>query len=358
MAAVISATHQQAIDAKSGAKAGAKLRRREAEEATNALEAAIAADKSSTPTKWTYQYRADGELRTATVWERGRSNVSGHELLSMCREAARLAAGRLKARHGIPSLSEDERDELCAELACRLIGDDGRPPARELLTRSYLCKRAEGIVLDDPDRQRQDAGADGGDVVAMAAAAVQDAETTARKVGRDGADPMLNPGTGTEPESLTVAADCVGLTPKARRAASYLMGGGVVRGDWSEAWQTTPGYAATRIVPEGAEYLRQLDPERAASFKDALLEASQPDELDQEARAMLARERGERGSVIRHRSLKPWRDRIGPGDRIGSIGPVVPERVPAVRSNKSIIVRSKRTRARRAVVGGWEAPSR
>lgn len=304
------------------------------------------------PTTWSYSYHADGVPHVASVREDARRHVSGAELLSLCREAAFLAARRLKGKHGIPALETEEIADLASELATLLLEDAAMlaakaapltddvdaptataMPRRERLTRAYLVKRAQGIVLNDPARKRTEAGADM-DPAELAAHAEGEAEARSRS-GRDGADRMLEPGTGSEWPSSAAAAEAVGLTLTARRAAAYLIGGGKVRGDWSLTWNVTEGMAATKIVPTGTAQLKDKLSDRA--IRQVYLDAAAPhweaDDADHRDRALREQMRGggAAGDVSRARAAMTgkhaWRDRIAVGDRQGTIGPAVPDYV-------------------------------
>jgi hypothetical protein len=258
MPAVKSATRKAEQAAKDGAAAGAKMRDRELDEAASQHEAIRLAEVTGRAATWTRSYRVGSEQRTITMRETARREADAATLLRLTGEAVRLAAGRLRGRHGIPELSFDEQADLRSTLVTKLLADagPGRLPDRAKLTRAYLVKRAEGLVLNDPDRQHTDASEDGMSPEDIAAAA----EGKARD-RHDRHDPMLNRGVdGTWPE---IEAGCAALaeqgeplSEKAVRCAAYLVAGGSVRDDWSIAWGTSEGYAATRLVPEGAARLR------------------------------------------------------------------------------------------------------
>lgn len=335
-------SQQHAANAKAGASAGAKQRRRERGEQDAAITATLAAEHKGRGV-WTYTYRANGEARIGTVVEHARREADARTLLGACNEAARLAAGRLRSRHGIPPLSTDERADLAAELAARLISEagPGRLPARDRLTRSYLVTRAAGIVLDDPDRRADGEMPD--DPAAMLAAS----EASARDK-HAAPDPMLNPGVdGTWPEIRIGCAACE-LPAKPSRAAAYIVAGGNVAGDWAANWNTSDGYAKTRIVPEGTATLRDLlaDPDQAADLAGAIAAARLPDRLD--------RREIRRASIERGLAARPERPRAVP-ERRWRDEPDEPAPV-TVRMDRRIIVSSDRTRAKMAKRGGWTTP--
>lgn len=370
-----SATRQEAESARAGIKAGAKARRRERTQEDAAIGATLTAEKSGRG-RWTYTYRADGESRTGTVVENARREVAAAELLRMAREAARLAAARLRSRHGIPALSGEEVSDLASDLVVKLLGEAAPHPlpARERLTKSYLVTRCEGLVLNDParraDQELPDADQSPADLAAQA-------ESQARAKGSR-RDPMLTlPGERIErmrqgrKEAAIVPADLDPVNPslraglaaselpsKASRAAAYLVHGGTVADDWSRIWGTTDGYAKTRIVPEGCALLRELPAAELADLAAAIATAAAPDRLDRRERARAQVAAGLRPSPDRARAVKPWRDRTDAGDRAGRIGPAVPTYRVTTRTDKRIIVSSDRTRAKMAKRNGWTEPSR
>lgn len=356
-------------DALAGAKAGAKARRRESAENEDHLAAVLQVEKSGRAATWTRTFRAgtneDGtpDRRQVTMRETARREVGGAELLRLVNEAVRLAAGRLRARHGIPELSPDEKLDLSSELVTRLLADHkGELPARDKLTKSYLVQRAAGIVLDDPERANIDAD---GEVTPESIAA--DAESMERAKS-SAHDPMLNQGIdGTWPE---VAAACATahISDKAARAAAYLVAGGTVREDWALTWQVSPTYAAVRVVPEGTAKLREL----LSALRDSPLymliqsetEGSR-DDLDAAAALRREIERGLATAQRPARKVMAWRERYAPGDQAGRLARdktgrelAVPESPVESRTDKRIIVRSDRTRAKAAQRGGWTASPR
>lgn len=353
---MISATQAEAKAAKDGAKAGAQQREREQDEAAAQHEAVRLAEVTGRSATWTRTYRAgtteDGksDRRTVTMREDARREVDGKELLSLTGEAIRLAAARLHGRHGIPELGADERADLRSALITKLLGDckPGHLPPRDKLTRAYLVKRAEGMVLNDPDRQHTDATEDGMSPEDIAAAS----EARARD-RHDRHDPMLAKGVdGTWPE---VTAACAALadegqpiTQKAARTAAYLIAGGTVRGDWSETWGTSEGYAATRLVPEGAAHLRDLLSSLTQSPLYLAIERATTEDRDdldhmEAARRWLASGLSE--SPDRPRSLieRRWRTELHPDEH----APV------KSRTDRRIIITSDRTRAVAADRNGW-----
>lgn len=358
---MISATKAEAQAAKDGARAGAQQRDRELDEAAAQHEAVRLAEVTGRGATWTRTYRAgtteDGksDRRTVVMRETARREIDGAALLALTGEAVRLAAGRLRGRHGIPELSADERADLRSALVTKLLDDagPGHLPQRDKLTRAYLVKRAEGLVLNDPDRQRTDASDDGMTPEDIAAAS----EARARD-RHDRHDPMLNRGVdGTWPE---VSAACAALeeegqaiSQKAARTAAYMIAGGSVRDDWSRAWGTSEGYAATRLVPEGAAQLRDhLSALDESPLYLALQEATQQDRdaLDhlEAARRWLASGLSEAPERPRSLIERRWRTELPPELH----APVT------TRTDRRIIITSDRSRAVAAKRGGWtERPS-
>lgn len=357
-AAIQSATRKAEQAAKDGAKAGAQMRDRELDEAAAQHEAVRLAEVTGRSATWTRSYRAgtteDGksDRRTVIMRETARREADAATLLRLTGEAVRLAAGRLRGRHGIPELSHDEKADLRSALVAKLLEDagPGRLPDRKKLTRAYLVKRAEGLVLNDPDRQHTDASEDGMSPEDIAAAA----EGKARD-RHDRHDPMLNRGVdGTWPE---VEAGCAALaeqgeplTEKAARCAAYLVAGGSVRDDWSIAWGTTEGYAATRLVPEGAARLRDA---LAALDQSPLYLAIQEagtkdrDALDhaEAARRWLASGMTEAPRKPRAVIERRWRTELPPELH----APVV------TRTDMRLIRSSDRSRTVAAAQAGWTA---
>ncbi len=352
----ISATKAEQKAAADGARAGAQMRDRELDEAAAQHEAVRLAEVTGQAATWTRSYRAgtteDGksDRRTVTMRETARREADAKTLLSLTGEAVRLAAARLRGRHGIPELSHDEKADLRSTLVAKLLDDagPGRLPAREKLTRAYLVKRAEGMVLNDPDRQHTDASEDGMTPEDIAAAA----ESKARD-RHDRHDPMLNRGVdGTWPE---IEAGCAALaetgeaiTQKAARTAAYLVAGGSVRGDWSLAWGTSEGYAATRLVPEGAAHLRDaLSALTDSPLYLAIAQATTEDRDDldhmEAARRWLASGMTEAPRKPRAVIERRWRTELPPELH----APVV------TRTDKRIVVSSDRTRAVAANRNGW-----
>jgi 2-hydroxychromene-2-carboxylate isomerase len=345
----------EAENAKAGAKAGAKARRREAEEAAAQSAAVLQVAADGRSATWTHSYRVGGEIRESLIRETGRVTVEPRELLAMVGEACRLAGDRLASRRNIPTLSHDERQDLRSELVARLLTDHGgEMPRRDRLSRSYLVKRAEGIVMDDPERANIDAASEGIDPEAIAAAA----EGKARD-RHDSHDPMLNRGVdGSWPEVEVGAAiyqreTGEAISQRAQRTAEYLIGGGTVRGDWSEVWQTSEGYAATRLVPEGAAQLRDhlssLDQSPLYLAVKAAGEADR-DDLDRLDAARRAIESGLTEAPRKPRSVpeRRWRADLPPELHAEVV----------TRTDRRIIIRSERTRKLAAAANGWTASTK
>lgn len=347
--AVESAIKAEAKAAKAGARAGAKARARESSENESAIVAAVRASKTGKATTWSYGYRAgtneDGtaDHREVTVWERGRRDLQATELLSRTNEAARLAAAQIAKRHGVPMPGWDEITDLAMELCTRLLAESphGTLPRRDRLTRTYLVERAVGILMNDPNRRAAD-GVPDGDV--DAADLLGAADTAARAKGSRRDDMLTVPGEvitrkrhgkaetayvpmSMDPVNPSLRAGLMAceLTAKPSRAAAYLIHGGTVADDWSLIWDVSPGYAKTRTVPEGVNALRTMTTQEWADLAAAIATAAAPDRLDRREAKRRDLERGLCPPSDRHRSLKPWRDRLMPGDRIGTRGAAVPE---------------------------------
>jgi len=349
-----------------GAKAGAKARRRESEENSDHLAAVLQVEQTGRAATWTRTYRAgtneDGspDRRQITMRETARREVGGAELLRLVGEAVRLAAGRLRARHGIPELSPDEKLDLTSELVTRLLADhNGDLPARDKLTKSYLVTRAAGIVLDDPERANVDAD---GEVTPESIAAEAESMERAKSSAHD---PMLNPGIdGTWPE-VAAACTAAGLSDRASRAAAYLTAGGTVREDWALTWQVSPTYAAVRVVPEGTAKLRELlSALRESPLYLYMASATEASRDGEDAAAALRREieRGMAASQRPARTVKAWRERYAPGDQAGRLARdktgrelAVPESPVTTRTDRRIIIRSDRTREKASRDHGWTA---
>lgn len=353
-AAVKAASSIEAENAKAGAKAGAKARRREAEEAAAQSAAVLKVAADGRSATWTHSYRVGGEIRESLIRETGRVTVEPKELLAMVGEACRLAGDRLANRRNLPSLSHDERMDLRSELVARLLTEhDGEMPRRERLSRAYLVKRAEGIVMDDPERANNDAASEGIDPEAIAA----QAEGKARD-RHDAHDPMLNRGVdGSWPEIVAACAaladEGAAITQKAARVAAYMVGGGTVRGDWSLTWDTSPGYAATRLVPEGAAQLRDHLKPLDESPLYLAIERARTESRDDEDVIDAARREIERGLTEAPRKARAtverrWRDKL-PDDQHAPV---------ATRTDRRLIRTSERTRKNAAVANGWTASSK
>lgn len=359
-AATKSATRQAEADAKSAAKAGAMQREREADENAAQHEAIRLAEVTGQAATWTRSYRAgtteDGksDRRTVTMRETARREADAQTLLRLTGEAVRLAAGRLRGRHGIPELSPDEKADLRSTLVAKLLEDagPGRLPERAKLTKSYLVKRAEGLVLNDPARQNNDASEDGMSPEDIALAA----DSRARDK-HDRHDPMLNRGVdGTWPEieagCATLAEQGQAISQKAARTAAYLVAGGSVRNDWSEAWGTSEGYAATRLVPEGAAQLRDQLAALNQSPLYLAIQAAREDDTDDLDRAWetirwIAKGMSEAPRKPRAVPERRWRTELDPEHH----APVT------TRHDQSIIHLDIRSRTNAELEAGWsQAP--
>jgi hypothetical protein len=356
---------REAEAAKAGAKAGAKARRREREEGDAQTAAILAAERGDwRAATWTRTYTAgtdpetgDRIIRTETIREDARHRLTPAELLSEARRAARLAAGRLERRHGIPELQPGEVADLAAELAARILEDHGGElPPREKITREYLTQRAAGFVLDDPERANRDAAADG-EVSLAEIAEVAEARARDRRAAPD---PMLNPGTDGEWPELAAAADLMavhqgkgrapsGSTPQAaRRAVSYLVCGGSLTAepiDLPAVWGVSPVSANSKIVPRGCDWLRQST--NCYSYGAAILAARQADRdaLDRWADLRAAIERGLMEAPRPPRAVREHRPRLEPDYP-----------APVKRRTDRRIIRTAKRRAAEAKRRGWTGP--
>jgi len=357
-------THNPAADRCpcEGCSAGrAALKKERAEQAAQ-IGAVLEAESTGRPATWERSIRIgtdqDGDAIRTTVLETedARRRMTAADLLADCRKAAHLAAGKLRGQHGIPELTPAEVADLGCDLVCRVL-EDANPaadrqradrallPYRDRITTAYLVKRAAGIVLNDPERAHLEATAeDGGhDLAAIA----EGAETGARDRSRHAAaDPYLNPGVDGTPDYLEAAADLIGLAPSALRTATWILHGGTIREDWAKVWGTTPGYAATRLVPKGRDILKREGWNLAAAL--AAAQQADRDHLDDLEADRAARDREAAGKVTRGRDIITPRERT-------DLPPE--EHAPVkVRTDRRIIRRSDRARAAAALEGGWTAP--
>lgn len=142
-------------------------------------------------------------------------NGKAAQLLKECARAVRIAASKL-ATYGVPVLGADERAEYAADLAARLIGDNGGyVPTEHVL--SYMVKRAQGIIMNDRGRRGVDLS--------------EPAESEAGK------DPRLT-GPLSIPADVEAIADALPLTETGRRALFAAMVP-ATRKEWAEFY----GYA-------------------------------------------------------------------------------------------------------------------
>jgi hypothetical protein len=127
----------------------------------------------------------------------GRDGAGAH-LLRECARAVRIAARNVEHRHNVPTVSADERADYTSELVARLVGDNGgEVPAADEHARSYLIRRAEGIILNDRERYGLD--------------------LTQPTQGEAMGDPRLD-GPLSVPEHVQAAADALPVTETARRS--------------------------------------------------------------------------------------------------------------------------------------------
>jgi len=367
----------EAEAAKAGAKAGAKQRRREQAEGAAQVAAVIAAESGERDgAVWESTFRAgtaeDGGpiRRTIRHREDARRHVTAEELLRAGYDAAKIAAGIVAGRHGVPPLSPDEIADTRDELVARLLADanpegtTGTLPARERLTRAYLVQRARGIIMDDPERAHTDANEDGGDVDAADLATGAESQARSRKAAHD---PMLiESADGTWPE-IAAAADIIDAPPRAGRAAAYLTAGGRAE-SWARHWGQTPKQARQKTIPVGTDWLRKRGRIFAAAVK--LAAAIDRDDLDRWAEDRETIRRGITDAPRPPRAIIEPRDRTAPeypapitikraapdadaaelGERLGA-------RV-SIKSRRRTADGPKRTRQTAKPREGWTAPRR
>lgn len=371
-----------------GAKAGAKARRREANESAAQTAAVLAAESGDREkARWTHSYRAgtdaegDPDRRTLTVREDARDHLTPRELLAATYHAAKLAAGQLEGRHGVPPFSPDEVAEVRDELVCRLLtdanpqGGRGNLPRRERITRAYLVQRAKGIVLDDPNRANLDKGTagigEGEDELDPAdIAAGSESQAASRKAAHD---PMLNESAeGTWPE-IAAAGEIIQAPARARRAAAYLTGGGRAE-SWARHWKISLKNARHKAIPDGAHWLRDREHggKNGRRFSAAVRMASllDRDALDAWEIRRAAIESGLSESPARARALIEMRDRTRPDANapvtVRRAAPDLDAAKLAESAECRVIVKSrrrsqkpaqsKRTHAKRSAAAGWTTP--
>jgi 2-hydroxychromene-2-carboxylate isomerase len=345
-----------------GCSAGRAAQRKERAEQAAQIGAVLEAEQTGRPATWERSIRIgtdqDGDAirQKVRMREDARQRMTAAELLADCRKAAHLAAAQLRGRHGIPELTPAEVADLGSDLVCRVL-EDANPvedrqradrailPERSKITTAYLVKRAAGIVLNDPDRANLAATADEGghDLAALAAGAEEKAEKRSKHAA---ADPMLNPGIDGTPATLEAAADLIGLPPSGRRCAAWLLQGGTIREDWARTWGTTPGYAATRLIPKGRDLLKRHGWDLAAAL--IVADVDDRDELDDLEAERAARVREAADKAIRNRAILTPRERtdLDPDQH----APV------RTRTDRRIIRKSDRARDRAALEAGWTAP--
>jgi len=365
----------EAEAAANGAKAGAKARRREASEGAAQTAAVLAAETGDRDgAVWVSTYRAgtaeDGtpDRRTIRHAEDARRHVTAAELLAAGYDAAKIAAGTVAGRHGIPPLAADEiadvRDELVTRLLteCNPEGTRGTLPARDRITRAYLVQRARGIIMDDPERVHTDANMDGGDVDPADLAEGAEAQARSRRAAHD---PMLiESADGTWPE-IAAAADIISAPPRAGRAAAYLTGGGRAE-SWARHWRQTPKQARQKTIPVGTDWLRRHAGIMRAAVK--LAAAIDRDELDahEERRAAIRRglteaPRPARATIERRDRTRPeiaapvTIRRAAPDADAAKLAEIAGAPV-AIKSRRRTAGGSRRTRKSTSARAGWTAP--
>jgi hypothetical protein len=157
-------------------------------------------------------------------------NGNGAQLLKACARAVRIAAGSV-LRHGVPAVSADERAEYAADLVARIVGDHGgRVPEPDEVCPSYLAKRAQGLILNDPGRR---------ELVSFTETSRQGRESGAP-------EPCIDSrltGPLSIPPVVERLGDLLGLTETGRRALAVGMVP-ATRKEWAELW----GYASPKSV--------------------------------------------------------------------------------------------------------------
>lgn len=140
------------------ANIAAAARAKEAREDRAHHYAIVSANATGKSVTFKRTYRVGNESRTTRERIAPASRLTGHELLSRCREAVRLGAHRLE-RKGL-RISDEDRLDAAAELCARTLeGTNGTLPNRESerLGKTYMRERASGIILDVfRKRQRED----------------------------------------------------------------------------------------------------------------------------------------------------------------------------------------------------------
>jgi hypothetical protein len=195
---------------------------------------------------------------------------SGANLLRECARAVRIAARNLEHRHNIPTVSADERADYASDLVARLLGENGgKVPDAADLARSYLIRRAEGIILNDRERYGLD--------------------LTEPTAGEAGADPRLD-GPLTIPPHVRAAADSLPLTETGKRS----MIAAVVpatRREWAEffgyasrdSWHMVNKRGRRELYAIGEGPLRQALAQAEREAGEAI------DGIEQEIRAFMER---------------------------------------------------------------------
>lgn len=192
----------------------------------------------------------------------------GADLLRECARAVRIAARNVEHRHNIPTVSADERADYASDLVARLLGENGGAiPDADDLARSYLIRRAEGIILNDRQRYGLD--------------------LTEPTAGEAGADPRLD-GPLSIPPHVQAAADMLPLTETGKRS----MIAAVVpatRQEWAEffgyaswdSWRTVNKRGRRELYAIGEGPLRQALAQAEREASDIL------DDIERDIRAYL-----------------------------------------------------------------------
>ena len=191
----------------------------------------------------------------------------GAELLQVCAHAVRIASRSVEREYHVPALSADERAEYAAELAARLIGEnDGRLPGSEL-KRSYLVKRAQGLILNDRARRGVD----------MTQPSDREATADARLDG-----PL------SVPDHVAAACDRLQLTETGRRALIAAVVP-ATRREWADFYGYGSPESFKTVAKRGRAELRSIGQDAIRrAIRDAEREAADiMDEIERDLGAFL-----------------------------------------------------------------------
>ena len=169
---------------------------------------------------------------------------SGAALLKICAKAVRIASRSVERVYSVPTIAADERADYTSELVCRIVGEHhGHLPMAEHLSTGYLVRRAQGIILNDRERQGLD--------------------LTQPSSAEAGADPRLD-GPLTVPVEVEALADKLPLTQTGRRALVAAMVP-ATRAEWADyygyatpnAWHVTANRGRAELYAIGESTIRE-----------------------------------------------------------------------------------------------------